>query len=200
MELGGAGDLAGEGPADPDALLMTRVQAGDRAAFAALVRRHEDALVGYLCRLCGDRQRAEDLAQETFLRLYLHRERYQEAGKLQAYLYRIATNLLRSAARRRARRRLLWLGFTPAEAADPPGVDPDQHLLLREEQRLVARALLQVPLKFRAPLLLHVVQGLSYPEVAEALECLENTVKSRISRGRKLLRREVQRMHDGGRR
>jgi len=96
---------------ETDAGLMAGVRAGDRAAFSRLVERHKDSVVSYLTRLTGDRDRAEDLAQESFLRLYRAAadasgisgvsgvsgaSRYREQGFLRAYLFRIATNLVRS--------------------------------------------------------------------------------------------------------
>jgi hypothetical protein len=94
-----------------DAELLVRVQSGDRDAFAALVNRHKDRLVNYLTVLVRDRDRAEELAQEFFLKLYVHAHRYQERGQLLPYLYRIATNLVRSEERTRRRRELLLRAF-----------------------------------------------------------------------------------------
>ena len=86
---------------------MARVREGDREGFADLVDRHKDAVVNYLARLTGDRDRAEDLAQETFLRLFRSAGDYTEQGYLRAFLFRIATNLVRSEERREKRLRLL---------------------------------------------------------------------------------------------
>src|SRR5436305_6881709 len=83
-----------------DAELMARVRKGDREAFADLVDRHKDAVVSYVARLTADRDRAEDLAQETFLRLFRAAGEYTEQGYLRAFLFRIATNLVRSEERR----------------------------------------------------------------------------------------------------
>src|SRR3954469_16440118 len=96
-----------------DAELMARVREGDREAFTDLVERHKDAAVTYLVRLTADRDRAEDLAQETFLRLFRSAGEYVEQGYLRAFLFRIATNLVRS-EERRARRRGLPLPVFPA--------------------------------------------------------------------------------------
>jgi RNA polymerase sigma-70 factor (ECF subfamily) len=79
-----------------DAELMVRVREGDREAFAELVERHKDAVVSYLARLTADPDRAEDLGQETFLRLFRAAGSYSEQGYLRAYLLRIGTNLVRS--------------------------------------------------------------------------------------------------------
>src|ERR1700724_4363293 len=83
-----------------DADLMARVRAGDREAFTDLVERHKDAVVNSLTRLPGSRDRAEDLGQETFLRLFRSAAGYVEQGYLRAFLFRIATNLAHSEERR----------------------------------------------------------------------------------------------------
>lgn len=175
-----------------DASLMAAVQQGDRVAFAALVERHKDGLVSYLHGLCGQRERAEDLAQESFLRLYHRADRYVEQGKLRAYLYRLAGNLARSELRRERRqqlRRWLLLDREPAEPVPTP-----QCLVLQGERRDQLRAALAtLPWRWRMPLVLACVEGLPYAEIAATLGCAEGTVKSRVSRGRVQLRRQLER-------
>ena len=170
-----------------DGQLMERVQSGDRWAFAQIVERHKDAMVNYLTRLSGSRARGEEMAQECFVRLYLTRERYREEGKLGALLYRIGTNLAFSDARRRRRRQVLSLGLV--EGQEPS--TPESELLSREAHAQLLQAIRQVKLRFRVPLVLYAIEGLSYGEVARVLGCAENTVKSRISRGRRQLREHL---------
>jgi len=170
-----------------DAELMARLRsADDREAFAELVDRHKDAVVAYLARLTGNRERAEDLGQETFLRLYRAVPGYVEQGLLRAFLFRIATNLAHSEERRERRLRLLspfLVGSSQAEAAAPAG-------LLREEiQREVGAAVSALPMSYRVPLVLHELEGWAYADIARALAVSEGTVKSRIHRGRQRLRR-----------
>lgn len=175
--------------------LMARSVIGDRRAFADLVERHEDAVVGYLSRLAGSRDRAEDLGQETFLRLYRARARYRGEGHLLAYLFRIATNLLRSEERRERQRKMLSFLFAPEEheeAAAPQG-------LLRDEVRgEVAAAVAALPLRVRVPLVLHEIEGWPYAEIARHLSCREGTIKSRIHRGRLALRARLEPYWFGG--
>jgi RNA polymerase sigma-70 factor (ECF subfamily) len=179
-----------------DAELMARVQAGGRDAFAELVERHKDAVVNYLTRLAGDRDRAEDLAQETFLRLFRTAADYDERGYLRAYLFRIATNLVRSEERRQRRFHLLLPflrgGREHAEPAGPSGV------LRRELHRQVSTALADLPLRFRVPLVLHEIEGWAYSDIARELGCREGTVKSRIHRGRQYLKQRLEPYWKGG--
>ncbi len=171
-----------------DAAQMARVQAGDRDAFADLVDRHKDAVVNYLSRLTGNRDRAEDLAQETFLRLFRSAGSYGEQGLLRGYLFRIATNLVRSEERREKRLKLLlpflgWRDQTEATASSG--------LLRREAHREVSAAVADLPLRFRVPLVLHEIEGWTYVDIARALDCREGTVKSRIHRGRQQLKERL---------
>ncbi len=170
-----------------DAELFARTREGDRAAFAALVDRHKDGLVSYLSRLAGSRDGAEDLAQETFLRLLQGSGRYRERGQLKAYLYRIATNLQRSRDRRQRRWGLLVPRLVRA-TGDVAPAQQDGELLRRELARRLAGALGELPRRYRVPVVLRDVEEWSYEDIAALLGCRPGTVKSRIHRGRRLLR------------
>ena len=176
--------------ADDDAALMLLVQDGDRQAFGLLVGRYESTVVNYLTRLTRDRSRAEELAQEAFLRLYERASSYQERGQLLPYLLRIASNLLGSEERRSRRWRTLSLlvGATPSA----PEPSQERRLLSGEATRVVEEALQALPLRYRSPLVLREIEGLSYREIAIALGCREGTVKSRINRARERLKTLLQ--------
>ncbi|HXO21737.1 MAG TPA: RNA polymerase sigma factor [Thermoanaerobaculia bacterium] len=188
------------GPDAPasDAELMALVRQGDRDAFTQLIDRHKDAVVGYLARLTGSRDRAEDLGQDTFLRLFRSAAGYVEQGYLRAFLFRIATNLAHSEERRERRLRLLapfLLGSRHSEAAEaaaPAG------LLRAEVQREVTAAIAALPMSYRVPLVLHELEGWAYADIARELSCREGTVKSRIHRGRERLRRSLEPYWHGG--
>jgi len=189
-----------------DAELLRDSRSGDRDAFAQLVDRHKDRVVSYLTRLTGCPDRAEDLAQDTFIRLYQNLGRYREQGVLAAYLLRIATNLVRSEQRRRKRWKLLRpvllaSGFRHARLDDDgpdPDAGPQDTVLASEEQHQVSRALATLDLRFRAPLVMREIEGLSYGEIAEALEVSEGTVKSRLHRARSLLKEKLTPYWNGG--
>jgi len=181
-------------PSDPsDAELMARVRTGDRDAFAPLVTRYGDDLVAYLARLTGSPERAEDLAQEAFLRLYRAAPRYRERGRLAALLYRIATNLLRSEERRARRWRSLRPALDVHVERDGRETEPGapQRLHRAEMRRRLAAALARLPLALRAPLVLFEIEDWPQREIAQALGCREGTVKSRLHRARRRLREEL---------
>jgi len=177
--------------ATPDGELLQRSRDGDAEAFGELVDRYKDLMVNYLPRLTGSRDRADDVAQEAFVRFYRNLDRYHERGTLVAYLLSIATNLVRSAERRRRRWELLQPLFFSGNG-HRPAASPQAAVLAGEEQREVTRALAQIELTFRAPLVLREIEGLSYQEIAAAVGCNEGTVKSRLHRGRQLLRDQLE--------
>ncbi len=176
--------------------------------FAAIVEDNKDLLVNYLTRLTGDRDRAEDLAQETFVKFYETRDRYREQGSPRAYLLTMATNLLRDEQRRRGR----WTNLLPIfslggrspdgfQTADLPREgDPQQVLLSGEAQRTVQDALAALDLPHRAALVLREIEGLAYSEIAAILDCQEGTVKSRLHRARQSLKEKLAPFWTGGQR
>lgn len=180
-----------------DDVLMQRVREGDDDAFTAIVDRYKDPLVNYLTHLARSRDRAEEIAQDAFVRLFDNASKYRERERLAPYLYRIATNLLLSAIRRERRWTLLVPRLTASRWPSVPG--PDHELLGSEIQRLVRDALGRLPLKYRAPLVLFEIEEWTYDAIATALGVRIGTVKSRISRARELMRRDLAPWWTGGR-
>ncbi|NOK61295.1 MAG: hypothetical protein GFH27_549305n64 [Chloroflexi bacterium AL-W] len=167
---------------DVEAHLVARLRAGDETAFEMLVARYQAPLFRYLCSFVGDAEQAHDLVQETFLRAFRSIHTLEEAKTLRGWLYRIAHNLACSLLRRR--RLIRWLPLTHDRHTATPS--PDRATV---EAACVEEALAQVPVDQRAPLLLHLVGGFSYAEVAAMLQLSESTVRMRISRGRASFRR-----------
>lgn len=160
--------------------LVGRARAGDAAAFARLFAAYHGPLTNYLYRLVQDRDLADDLVQDTFLRAYRALGRTGADLPFRPWLYRIATNLARNHHRRR--RILRWLPFdaVAAHAAD------DAPLAERlGEQELVVRALRQIGPAAASALLLHYQHGLSLAEMATALGLTRNGAKARLFRARK---------------
>lgn len=174
---------------ESDDVLMQRVREGDEDAFGAIVDRYKDPLVNYLTHLARSRDRAEEIAQDSFVRLYRNASKYRDSERLGPYLFRIATNLVVTQARREKRWTLLLprLNASTRQTAAPPDVD----LLAGEIQRQVTAALERLPVKYRAPLVLFEIESWSYEEIATALDLRGGTVKSRISRARELMRRQL---------
>ncbi len=176
---------------------MARVRQGDEQAFADLVDRYKNPLVNYLTRMTRSRERAEDLAQDAFVRVYRSADRYRERGQFQAFLYRIATNQLRSEERRAAR----WRGLQPSLAAEqqlrPPASSPQSAALRDEAVDAVTAAIRRLPLRYRGPVVLREIEGWPYARIARTLGCREGTVKSRVHRGKNLLREDLSEYWNG---
>ena len=183
-----------------DGDLLTRSRARDADAFAELVDRYKDQMVNYLARMTGCRERAEDIAQETFVRFYKQIHHYRDEGTLAAYLFRIATNLVRSEERRKRRWQLLQpiLSYSGFAAGDASPASPQTEALASEEHRQVTEALASLDVLYRAPLVLREIEGFSYQQIATALNCNEGTVKSRLHRGRQLLKEQLTPYWNGG--
>src|ERR1044072_9832792 len=141
-----------------DGELMGRVAHGARQAFALLVERHQRPLTAYLGRLCGNGDRAEELAQESFVRLFQAAGGYRQEGRVLPYLFRIGTNLLRSEERRRRRWRLMLPLVTGGNGHHAPPLG--EVTVLRDElQQRVRRELGRLPVRFRARLVLFETEG-----------------------------------------
>lgn len=175
--------------AQTDDQLMQRCVDGDEEAFTEIVDRYKHSLVNYLTHLVRSRDRAEEVAQDAFVRLYRNASQYRERERLGPYLFRIATNLVVSEVRREKRWNLLLPRLHASTRQSAPS--PDATLLTDEIQRQVWAALERVPVKYRAPLVLFEMEEWSYEEIARTLELRSGTVKSRISRARELLRKHL---------
>lgn len=158
---------------EPDPRLIRAAAAGDHDAFSELVRTWQVPVLRYLERFLGDRTVAEDVAQEAFLRCYVHLGRYTFTGKFSTWLMSIAHNAAIDAVRKRAR------GERATARLPPPRPSSDPVARLE-----IAEALAALPVKLRSALLLVEVVGLRYREAAEVLGVPEGTVKSRVSHAR----------------
>ncbi len=173
----------------PDETLMALCAAGSEEAFATLVHRHQLSVYRYFVVATGDRERAWDLFQETFLRVYRHRERFRPDGKFRHWLFRIAGNLARSDRRRRQRR-----GSPESlEVADPPDPvrDPADAASVAEEVRRLREALPSLPEAQGAALRMRWLEGRSFEEIGAALGCPVGTAKSRVFYAIQSLRRRL---------
>jgi RNA polymerase sigma-70 factor (ECF subfamily) len=179
-----------------DDALMQAVRDGDENAFGEIVDRYKDSLVNYLTHLVRSRDRAEEIAQDAFVRLYRSAANYRERERLGPYLFRIATNLTVSEIRRERRWSLLLPRYNASTTPNIPS--PDANLITDEIQRQVAAALEKLPVKYRAPLVLFEIEEWSYEEIATTLSLPNGTVKSRISRARELMRKHLAPWWTGG--
>ncbi|MDM7922237.1 MAG: sigma-70 family RNA polymerase sigma factor [Pyrinomonadaceae bacterium] len=182
-----------------DHQLIDAVRGGDELAFEEIVARYRNPITNYLFRFLNDYEESVDLAQETFIRVYFALDRYHKGYAFSTYIYKIATNLAISEIRRRKRRSLLSLtGLFQGEDESqvefqPPDTrpGPDQNLIGDERERVIAAAIAALPTKYRVPIVLRDIEGLSYDEIAGIMGLGLGTTKSRISRARGLLKEKL---------
>ena len=181
--------------ASEDQADVVRVLAGEIAAFEGIVRRWQGPLVNLAYRFCRDRGRAEEMAQEAFLRAYRGLAKWRGEGAFSTWLFALATNLYRSELRR------IPAGSTPldeiAEPRDPRAIDGGLEDLDRD--RAVRRAVDTLPPKYREALICFYFQEMDVPTAAAGLGIAEGTLKARLFRGRKLLEGKLTSMLDARR-
>ncbi len=191
-----------------DSQFIERLKAGEASAFNRLVEERSGDIYALLYRLTEDREEARDLTQETFLQAFRNIAHFRGDADLRTWLYRIAVNQARNRWRwwrRRHRDQTFSLdaprggahgddaGLTiGAQLSDRREGDPEQLALARERERVLLAALHSLSRVYREVVVLRDIEGLSYEEVAAALEISVGTVKSRLSRGRTELRRRLE--------
>lgn len=171
-----------------DEALAEGIKQGDRQYLTLLVERHHSLLIGFLYRMTdGDRTLAEDLAQESFLRIMRSINQYQYPRPFKPWLYQIATNLARDHYKRAETRRAVGMS-EEVEWLDDQAPLPEEMLLENAEVQQVALALRSLPDHQRETVILRYYQELSLAEIAEILDVPVGTVKSRLSLGLSRLR------------
>ena len=164
---------------------------GKERAFNELMGRYSRRIVNYVYRIIGDRDRAEDLLQDTFIRVYRNIDRFDQKRKFSTWLYTIATNLAKNELRNTGRSPLMYFQnlfyrkedqkmFEAVDQADKP----DDQLYKSQLKNLVAKAVEKLPERHRLVFTLRETEGKSYEEIAEILDCNIGTVKSRLNRAR----------------
>ena len=167
-----------------DETAVQKVLAGDIAAFEGLVHRWQGPLVNLAYRFCRDRGRAEEMAQEAFLRAYRSLDRWRREAAFSTWLFALATNLYCSELRRIPVKMVALDEI--AEPRDPRAVDGG--LEQEDRDRAVRRAVLALPAKYREALLLFYFHDMDISGAARSLDIPEGTLKARLSRGREMLR------------
>lgn len=170
-----------------DEELLADYQQGDLGAFEALLRRHRAPLFSFLLRMLGDREKAEDLAQETFLRIVKGAQAWEHRARFQTWLFTIARNLCVDASRRERFRRADSLDQSgpddePAMVETVPGsgIDPSRGAESARLRPVLQKALLGLPAEQREVFILREQAGVPFKEIAELVGVNENTIKSRM--------------------
>lgn len=186
-----------------EAELVADAQGGDPRAFAALVRRYQDRVFRFVWRLCGARDEAMDITQETFMKAHQALPAWRPEAQFHTWLFRIAHNATLDVLRRRKHQAFVSFGELAAESACPVQTDPaplpEERLADRQRIALLERALHELPAEQREILLLRELEDMSYAEIAATLAIAEGTVKSRLARARSAALAGYQRHSSGDR-
>ena len=175
-----------------DEVIFEQVKRDEFNAFDLIVSRYKNRLFNCVYRLVHNSEIAEDLVQETFLRVYKNRHNYHATSNFSTWIYTIALNLARSELRKRKRRQFFSLNSSPnnddnmTEGFDlpDPSFGPEDHLAHSELGRAIQKAIDQLPVKYRTVIVLRDIEELSYEQISEILECPTGTIKSRVNRAR----------------
>lgn len=180
-----------DAPQPTDEALASALRRGDDTALDALMLRWQVPLRAFLYRHLQNEADALDLAQDTFVRIYRHRENYREGARFSTWMFQIALNLCRDQGRRRTRRPLVALDAAPEQTDARPA--PDTATIDGERTAAVRAAIAALPEKLRAPLLLSAYEEKSHAEIAEIVGGTTKAVETRVARARELLRQKLAR-------
>lgn len=174
-----------------DNQLMNRMSSGDMEALSAIVLRHQRGLVGFLTRLSGNRDTAEDLAQETFLRVYQSSGRYRPVGRFTTWLYTIAYRLFIDAQRAWSSSRTAALEGDERQIEDRAAITPEAAAIESDLSRRVQLEIDSLPEQYRPVLILRSQKELTYAEIAGVVGCSEGAARVRMHKGLTLLRHRL---------
>jgi RNA polymerase sigma-70 factor, ECF subfamily len=187
---------------DSDQQLVERVQAGEKAAFDLLVRKYQHRVLKLVSRFVSDAAEAEDVSQEAFLKAYRALASFRGDSAFYTWLYRIAINTAKNALVSNRRRPVDFdLDLQDPEQYDrharlKEGDTPEGVLLTEEIRSVVEKAMEQLPEDLRTAIVLRELEGLSYEEIAEAMDCPVGTVRSRIFRAREAIDKKLKPLLD----
>lgn len=178
-----------------DEALIRRFQAGDEGAFEEIVKRYSNRLMNFAYRFVRNREEAEDIVQDTFLKVYQNRYAYKEIAKFSTWIYTITANLAKTLLRKHRNRKMFFFSRLGPEDKDMdfPSKDrqPQQTIEGKFNEREIQKAIVKLPEHFRTVIILRDIQELSYEEISNIINAPLGTVKSRINRARLKLQDEL---------
>jgi RNA polymerase sigma-70 factor (ECF subfamily) len=178
-----------------DVSLMRRIATGDEQAFRLLVERHQNSVIGTIAKMLHDPTEAEDLAQQTFLRVWKHAKRWKPDAKFTTYLYTIVRNLVYNESRRRSRRKEVSANEredeTGQQVAAETRAEPDAEVAQWEAHAEIDSVIASLPESQRTAVVLYAYESMSYEEIGEVLGTSVASVKSLLFRARTTLREKL---------
>tara|TARA_Y100001968_G_scaffold255717_1_gene241923 strand:- start:882 stop:1460 length:579 start_codon:yes stop_codon:yes gene_type:complete len=179
-----------------DEQLIGRFQSGDEQAYIELVNRYKDRLLNFVLNFLGDLEQAEDVVQDTMLKLYEKKHYYREIAKFSTWIYTIARNLANTELRKRKNRKTTYFSQMTREERqyDIPAVQDNVDQVIENEfiQKRIQKAIKVLPEHFKTVIILRDIQELSYDDISNIVGVPLGTIKSRINRARLQLQAELQ--------
>ena len=184
-----------------DEHLLERAKDGYKPAFDIFYQRHKRVILNYVYRMVGSRDRAEDMAQEVFVKAYVSLQRYRSEGKALNWVYTIASNLCKNEIRAGRLRRSVSLdkelkgaeGLTFGDVVPSGTTTPREDAMNRESALILQGEIEKLPVKYRDVIVLCDIQGHSYEDAASILRCRVGSVGSRLSKARLILAAKLKR-------
>ena len=178
-----------------DEELISRFQNGEEQAYIELVNRYRDRLMSFIYRFVNDQVAAEDIVQDTLVKLYTHKDYYRNIAKFSTWIYTIARNLANTELRKRKRRKTTYLSHLSKEERqfEIPAIQDDVDQSLQNEfiNDRIQSAINNLPEHFKVVIILRDIQELSYEDISNIVEVPLGTIKSRINRARIQLQAEL---------
>ena len=169
--------------------LVLRIQEGDEIAFGEIVRIYKDKIVNYLCQLTGDYQKAVELSQETFMRVYFKAHKYRPIAPFSSWVYAIASNLAKTELKKMNKIPTVPLDLVQNRIPETRLSNDHSDSDLAKDLR---KALNSLHPRYKIPVILKDIEGFSQEEIAQVLKKPLGTIKARISRGRDYLKKELE--------
>jgi len=174
---------------DPDAKLMLQFKEGNKSCFEQLIKKYKNQVVNIIYQFIGERDEAEDLAIEVFLRVYKSAKNYQAKAKFSTYLYKITANLCINELKKRQRHRVISLD--PSLLSDNRFPSPLNNLEQKEKNALIKKVIDDLPSRQRMAIILQVYEELSYKEISKILSCSIKSVERLLYRAKLNLKKKL---------
>lgn len=178
--------------------LIAKAQKGDETAFNQLVNLWYKRIFNYALKYCGDEELTSDLTQKTFIAVFKNLKKLKETASFKPWIYRIATNFCHEEARKQARNKTMSIHTPSEDEENDQGIgeqqtkdrmfDPERSFQQLELEKILFSCLQELPEEQRSVILMKEYEGFKFHEIAETLDTSENTVKTRLYRGLKLLK------------
>ncbi len=172
-----------------DKNLILLVQKGDEEAFEEIMYKYKNKIVNFLYNMTGDYEKAVELSQETFIRVYYKAKKYKPKAPFSSWLFTIASNLAKTELKKMNKRRSIPLENVYDN--NQKGLSETDDFEMKETAKTIRRALNTLHRRYRIPLVLKDIEGFSQEEIADMLKKPVGTIKAQISRGRQYLKQEI---------